>query len=70
MWKSFGWTTVLYCFYIPGSLAGAYMSDWLGPRETLALGVGLQGVIGFIMAGCYSYLATAQNVAAFVVVYG
>lgn len=70
MWKSFGWSTVVYLFYIPGSFAGAFVSDWIGPRNTVAIGVGLQGIIGFIMAGCYEWLATSKNVAAFVVVYG
>ncbi|KAL4895233.1 major facilitator superfamily domain-containing protein [Aspergillus ambiguus] len=70
LWKTFGWTTVTNVFYIPGSFLGALASDWIGPRNTLALGVGLQGVIGFIMAGCYEYLATPKNVAAFVVVFG
>lgn len=70
MWKSFGWTTVVNSFYIPGSALGAFVSDWIGPRYTLALGVGLQGIIGFIMAGCYKWLATPENVAAFVVVFG
>ncbi|KAJ5956017.1 hypothetical protein N7501_010296 [Penicillium viridicatum] len=70
LWKSFGWTTVVNSFYIPGSALGAFMSDWIGPRYTLAIGVGLQGIIGFIMAGCYKYLATPENVAAFVVVFG
>ncbi|EFE41537.1 hypothetical protein TRV_03715, partial [Trichophyton verrucosum HKI 0517] len=31
---------------------------------------GAWGILGFIMAGCYKYLATPQNVAGFVVVYG
>lgn len=70
LWKSFGWATVVNCFYIPGSALGAFMSDWIGPRYTLALGVGLQGIIGFIMAGCYKWLATPENVAGFVVVFG
>ena len=70
LWKTFGWTTVTYLFYIPGSALGAFSSDWIGPKNTLALGVGLQGIIGFIMSGCYKYLATSENVAAFVVVYG
>jgi MFS family permease len=70
LWKTFGWTTLTYCFYLPGSALGAYASDWIGPRNTLALGVALQGIVGFIMTGCYPYLATPQNVAAFVVVYG
>ncbi|KAL2363110.1 hypothetical protein RJZ56_003962 [Blastomyces dermatitidis] len=70
LWQSFGWNTVLNLFYIPGAFLGAFVSDWVGPRNTLALGVFLQGVVGFIMAGCYQYLATAKNVGAFVVVYG
>ncbi|PGG96588.1 hypothetical protein GX51_07750 [Blastomyces parvus] len=70
LWKSFGWNTVLNLFYLPGAILGAFVSDWLGPRHALALGVFLQGGVGFIMAGCYQYLATAKNVAAFVVVYG
>lgn len=70
LWRSFGFSTVINVFYLPGSFIGAFVSDWLGPRHTLVLGVGLQGVIGFIMAGCYGYLATPQNVAGFVVIYG
>lgn len=70
LWKSFGWTTLTYSFYIPGSFLGALASDWLGPRNTLALGVLLQGIVGFIMSGCYEYLSTPKNVAAFVVVFG
>ncbi|EER23762.1 major facilitator superfamily protein [Coccidioides posadasii C735 delta SOWgp] len=70
MWKAFGWNTVINVFYIPGSALGAWVSDWIGPRYCLALGVASQGVIGFIMAGCYKWLATSENVAAFVVVYG
>lgn len=70
LWRSFGLSTVIYLFYLPGSFLGAFVSDWIGPRQTLVLGVGLQGIIGFIMAGCYGYLATAKNVAGFVVVFG
>lgn len=57
-------------FYIPGTVLGAFVSDWIGPRYTLALGVTLQAVVGFIMAGAYEKLAQAQYVAAFAVVYG
>ncbi|PGH11044.1 hypothetical protein AJ79_05086 [Helicocarpus griseus UAMH5409] len=70
MWKNFGWNTVVNLFYIPGAFLGAFVSDWIGPRYALALGVSIQGVIGFIMSGCYKYLATPEHVAAFVVVYG
>lgn len=70
IWRSFGLSTVIYVFYLPGSLLGAFVSDWIGPGNTLVLGVGLQGIIGFVMAGCYEYLATPKNVAGFVVVFG
>ncbi|KAL1985985.1 hypothetical protein VTN96DRAFT_7120 [Rasamsonia emersonii] len=70
LWKSFAWSALTNVFYLPGSFAGAFMSDWIGPKACLAWGVFLQGVVGFIMSGCYQWLATPQNVAAFVVVYG
>ncbi|KAI9904078.1 hypothetical protein N3K66_000607 [Trichothecium roseum] len=64
----FGWNTVINMFYLPGSLAGAFVSDWLGPKYTLITGVVIQAVIGFIMAGLYGHLSS--NIAAFAVVYG
>ncbi|KAE8351650.1 inorganic phosphate transporter [Aspergillus coremiiformis] len=70
LWKTFGWTTVTNAFYIPGSFLGALASDWIGPRNALAVGVSIQGIIGFIMSGCYEYLKIPKNVAAFVVVFG
>jgi MFS family permease len=70
LWKIFAWSCLTNVFYLPGSFFGAWVSDWIGPRACLALGVALQGIVGFIMSGCYGFLATAKNVAAFVVVYG
>lgn len=70
MWKSFAWSALTNVFYLPGSFGGAFLSDWIGPKACLAWGVLLQGVVGFIMSGCYQWLATPQYVAAFVVVYG
>lgn len=66
----FGWNTVINLFYIPGTMLGAPVSDWIGPRYALALGVTLQSVVGFIMAGCYGRLAQPNMVGAFAVVYG
>ncbi|KAK8018192.1 hypothetical protein PG991_007382 [Apiospora marii] len=66
----FGWNTVIMLFYIPGTMLGAPVSDRLGPRWTLILGVTLQAVVGFIMAGCYAKLAQPSVVGAFAVVYG
>ena len=36
IWKSFGWNTIINLFYLPGAIAGAFLSDILGPK--LALG--------------------------------
>ncbi|SPQ26838.1 841147f7-280f-40d5-86d9-d20573409ba0 [Thermothielavioides terrestris] len=66
----FGWNTVINLFYIPGTMLGAPLSDWLGPRYALAGGVTLQAIVGFIMAGCYARLAQPSMVGAFAVVYG
>lgn len=66
----FGWNVVVNLFYIPGSVLGAFVSDWIGPRYALAGGVTAQAVIGFIMAGAYEKLAQPQYVGAFAVVYG
>lgn len=68
LYKTFGWNTVLNLFYIPGAFLGAYASDYLGPRISLVVGVALQGIVGYIMAGNYEHLT--KNIGAFVVVYG
>lgn len=51
-------------------MLGAPASDWLGPRYALALGVSLQAIVGFIMAGDYFNLSQPGMVGGFVVVYG
>ncbi|KAK4549562.1 hypothetical protein LTR36_006559 [Oleoguttula mirabilis] len=70
LWVSFGWNTLLNLFYMPGCIFGSFLSDWIGPRNALGYSVLLQAVVGFIMAGTYSYLARPEYVGAFVVVYG
>lgn len=70
LWKTFAWNTLLNAFYLPGAIGGAFLSDWIGPRYALAIGVGLQGLVGFLMAGLYSTLNTPAHVAGFVVIYG
>jgi MFS family permease len=70
LWKSFGWNTLINFFYMPGCILGAYVADWIGPRKTLIYGITAQAIVGFIMAGCYSFLAKAEYVGGFVIVYG
>ncbi|KAK4677013.1 glycerophosphoinositol permease [Podospora pseudoanserina] len=66
----FGWNTVINLFYIPGTMLGAPVSDLLGPKRALAVGVLLQGIVGFVMAGCYPYLARPEVVGGFAAVFG
>ncbi|MCJ1229684.1 hypothetical protein MMC12_006353 [Toensbergia leucococca] len=70
LWQTFGWNTLVNVFYLPGAIFGAFLSDWIGPRYALAIGVFAQGVVGFIMSAAYPELDTAKNVGGFVVVYG
>ncbi|KAJ6259509.1 hypothetical protein Dda_5146 [Drechslerella dactyloides] len=70
LYKPFGWNVVLNLFYIPGAVAGSFISDWIGAKEAMTVGLIAQGCVGLIMAGCYGKLATSEHVAAFVVVYG
>ena len=53
---------------MPGTLIGAFVVDYLGPKYTMILGLLCQAVIGFIMSGLYVHLT--KHVAAFAVVYG
>lgn len=68
LYKTFGWNVVLNVLSIPGAVIGAVVCDYLGPRLTLTIGLGLQTIVGFIMAGLYPHLI--NHVGAFVVVYG
>ncbi|KAF1349938.1 MFS phospholipid transporter [Delphinella strobiligena] len=70
LWKSFGWNTVINLFYIPGSVGGAFVADWIGPKKALAYGVTAQAIVGFILAGCYGPLYKPEYVGGFIVVYG
>lgn len=68
MYKTFGWNVVFNLFYIPGAFLGALAADYFGPRVTLTVGVFLQAIVGYIMAGLFEHLS--KHIAAFVVVYG
>ncbi|THH01037.1 hypothetical protein EW145_g6988 [Phellinidium pouzarii] len=63
-----GWGVVINLFYMPGTLGGAFVVDYLGPKNTMILGLLSQAVIGFIMSGLYVQLS--KHIAAFAVVYG
>jgi len=64
----FGWATVINLFYMPGTIGGAFVVDYLGPKNTMITGLVLQAIIGFIMSGLYVQLK--KHIAAFAVIYG
>ncbi|KAF8886208.1 major facilitator superfamily domain-containing protein [Infundibulicybe gibba] len=63
-----GWGVVINLFYMPGTIGGAFVVDYIGAKNTLILGLLSQAVIGFIMSGLYKQLT--NHIAAFAVVYG
>jgi hypothetical protein len=65
LYVSLGWNVVILLFYLPGSVLGAWATDYLGPKNTLAIGVFLQAIFGFFMSGFYSKLV--ENIGGFVV---
>lgn len=66
--KNLGWGVVINCFYIPGPFVGGYLSDKIGRRKTMALGFGLQAVLGFILGGAVHHIQKIFPL--FVVLYG
>ncbi|KAJ7284560.1 putative metabolite transporter [Mycena rebaudengoi] len=64
----FGWNVVINLFYMPGTIVGAFVVDYLGPKNTMIIGLLCQAFFGFLMSGLYSKLK--DNIAAFAVLYG
>lgn len=64
-----GWNTLLYTFYLPGAIAGAFLADRIGRKKTMALGFVAQGVIGLIMGGTLNLLVQ-NSFPMFVIMYG
>jgi len=64
----FGWSVVINLFYMPGTLIGAFVVDYMGPKNTMIIGLFGQAIIGFIMSGLYVQLS--NHIGAFAVVYG
>ncbi|KAK2463443.1 hypothetical protein APHAL10511_004529 [Amanita phalloides] len=63
-----GWNVVINLFYMPGTIIGAFIVDYLGPKYTMIAGLLCQAVVGFLMSGLYKHLT--NHIAAFAVVYG
>lgn len=63
------WNILLYAFYLPGCLTGAYLVDKIGRKQTLTLGLISLGVVGMIIGGAFVPLST-NCFPVFVILYG
>ncbi|KAL3231141.1 hypothetical protein RNJ44_00780 [Nakaseomyces bracarensis] len=68
LYKNFGWNVVFNLFYMPGTIVGAVVSDYLGPRLTISIGLVVQSAIGFALAGALDHLK--KHIVGFVFIYG
>ncbi|CAE6440464.1 unnamed protein product [Rhizoctonia solani] len=64
----FGWNVVINLFYIPGTVIGAFLVDYLTPKYAMITGLLCQAIIGFGMSGGYEHLK--NHIAGFAVLYG
>ncbi|CAL1700927.1 unnamed protein product [Somion occarium] len=63
-----GWNVVINLFYMPGTVLGACVVDYIGPKRTMISGLLAQALVGFIISGLYTHLT--KHVGVFAVVYG
>lgn len=63
------WNIVLYAFYLPGCIAGAFLTDKIGRRQTLVLGLISLGIVGMIIGGAFEPLSK-NCFPMFVILYG
>lgn len=69
LYQTIGWGCLINAFYVPGTIIGSFVSDIIGPKYCMILGLLCQAVIGFGMSGGYNSL-TQNSVAGFAVLYG
>lgn len=75
IYETLGWSCLINSFYLPGTIIGSFVSDWLGPKYTLITGLLLQAVFGFTLSGAYERFFppnghTPGGLAGFAIMYG
>ncbi|KAL6945512.1 hypothetical protein ACO0QE_002972 [Hanseniaspora vineae] len=66
--QTLGWNCLFETFNIPGAIIGAFFTAAYGPRLTGGVGVIVQSIIGFAMAGAFETLR--KHIAGFTVMFG
>lgn len=69
LYTSLGWGTLINAFYVPGTLAGAFIVDYLGPKYCMIFGLLMQAIFGFALSGAYDRLVP-DHIAGFAIMYG
>jgi len=57
--QNIGYGTVVNLFYLPGCIAGGFLMDWVGRKQTMTLGFFCWSILGFIIGGA---LGKIQNI--------
>ncbi|WWC95989.1 hypothetical protein V866_002856 [Kwoniella sp. B9012] len=70
LYTSIGWGCLINFFYIPGTVIGAFVVDWFGPKYCMIFGLCCQAIVGFILSGTYSLLTEPGRIAGFAILYG
>ncbi|KAK9319082.1 major facilitator superfamily domain-containing protein [Lipomyces orientalis] len=66
--QSVGWSALINAFAIPGAIVGGWMTDFIGRRQTYAIGWAIVCVLGFLIGGLRFPLSHVFPL--FVVLYG
>lgn len=66
--RELAYSTALNCFYLPGTIIGAFVSDKLGPKRTMITGLIIQAILAFIMGGAFGKIR--ESLGGFITVYG
>jgi len=69
LYTSIGWGCLINAFYIPGTLVGAFIVDYLGPKYCMIFGLCMQAIFGFALSGAYNKLVP-NHIAGFAIMYG
>ncbi|WVQ80539.1 hypothetical protein IAT38_002644 [Cryptococcus sp. DSM 104549] len=70
LYTSIGWGCLINFFYLPGTVVGAFVVDYFGPKYTMIIGLCCQCVIGCVLSGTYNLLTQPHRIAGFAILYG